>query len=77
MAPDPPITNQPASHAADALQHDLGTILTTMRLQTQLLLRIVRHQRTPDRDRLHSGLLGIDAAISKLTERIDDQRPRP
>ena len=76
MASEPPVTDQPSSHTADAFQHDVGTLLTTMRLQTQLLLRIVRHQRTPDRERLHSGLLGIDAAISKLTERIDDQRPR-
>ena len=77
MAPEPPITNQPSSHAAEVFEHDMGTILTTMRLQTQLLLRVVRHERTPHRERLRSGLLGIYAGISKLTERIDDQRPRP
>lgn len=74
MASELPATGYTASHSADTFRHDVSTILTTMRLQTQIMLRALRQQRAPDRDRLLSGLLGIDASISKLTERIDDQR---
>ncbi len=72
MSQKPAAADHPKPASADTFRHDTRTILTTMRLQTQLLLRLVRQQRNPDRDRLLSGLTGIDAGITKLAERIEN-----
>jgi hypothetical protein len=60
--------------SADTFGHDVKTILTAMRLQTQLMQRIVRRERTPDRGRLLTGLAAIDASISRLVECEERER---
>jgi hypothetical protein len=60
--------------STEAFGHDVKTILTTMRLQTQLMQRFVRRQRPLDRDRLLTGLATIDASISRLAECVERER---
>jgi hypothetical protein len=74
MPPDPLVPDPAPSDSADTFRHDVKTILTGMRLQTQLMVRLVRRQQTPHRERLLSGLAGIDEGISRLVDRIDHER---
>ena len=55
-----------------ALAHDLKNPLTTVRGQTQLLLRRLRRGETPELDRLQPALEGIDVAAARMNRLLDE-----
>jgi PAS domain S-box-containing protein len=57
---------------ADAAAHDLRNPLTTLKGQTQLLLRRARHGQLADTTKLESGLESIDAAANRMIVLIDE-----
>lgn len=70
MSPDVTRPRTTAS-AAEQRAHELRTILTTLRLQTQLLLRLARRQEDPAWQRMVEGLAAIDAEISNLVRQVE------
>ena len=55
-----------------ALAHDLKNPLTTVRGQTQLLLRRLGRNDPPDAERLESALEGIDTAARRMSRLLDE-----
>ncbi len=55
-----------------ALAHDLKNPLTTVRGQTQLLLRQVRRGAVPDAGRLETAFEGIDSAAARMNRLLDE-----
>lgn len=70
MSPDVTRSHISAS-AAEQQSHALRTTLTTLRLQTQLLLRLARRHDDPAWQRMAEGLAAIDAEISNLVRQLD------
>ena len=71
------MSSEPPSFRSDAEErrHDYRTTLTTMRLQTQLLLRATRHLDGPVGEQFAGGLTRIDEAITKLLGQFDQHDP--
>ena len=55
-----------------ALAHDLKNPLTTVRGQTQLLLRRLQRGEPPDSERLTTSLEGVDSAAARMARLIDE-----
>jgi signal transduction histidine kinase len=55
-----------------ALAHDLKNPLTTVRGQTQLLLRRLRRGEMPDSGRLETAFEGIDTAAARMNRLLDE-----
>ncbi len=68
--PLPPPPFAPASDAA-LRRRDVGNVLTTLRLRTQLLQRLAWTQDGDGWQRQADGLAAIDADLSRLLRQLD------